>query len=736
MPDVSAEQREAAVVSCVHRKGYYYGLTVREIWVILRDPGELGDQVTVQAYHAVVDRLIKRGVLVAVPALEGEARKYKTSDSMRVSLEDIDGAVTRERAAVGMAELTGLGGSLDPGSYAGYMDAQLTFQEKGPEVLKQVVRGLLEEDPVELVLRMFRYKVAEFNELAAGFSSNGEKAGVTAKAIKDKARSLRTLVHSHYGVSVKDFPTAAAIDGGFIEPDWDAVTKALRCRVFGEKALYWTKVETEGVRSLVVGGSDGSSHSMRVSGFPELSLLGEESGLVLTFNNALAALSLPDSLLERFPFPYHSVPLSRAAFDDPENFAMVMTRMWYPELTDVSYEHLKQAALELVQCQVDERVVRAVAYVAGDVSKFARGRLLRLPRPVVHFRDGLVTPQVRELMWERYCEDSVLGEVYRQTMGLWWSMLQAVAASEGHVLAGVVKSTQMRAFGELVDWYIYEGSRYRSIHGKADGDPIYPNWRFSDFSRLSDHQVMTKLMAVAGDEIEDRGPQVSKEYLCSFAIVRPFPQLDVKLRYMEPEEDDWVSYFVEQQREAEVRRQRFGGEPHYLEGKSVADDPYVQMCRKADYVSFYIGHTGGDPAGLLPRYEFLDSLRVIGGVDELKDRIRSRVQLVVKAAHDCEFTQDRDHSFMLDQEIVRILPLVVYDAHEKSKVWGANLSLEFRAAVFERLAALRSLGGVSSWRDLEFEAITAADYISRVVDVLRNEGFGEQLALFGEVSDS
>ena len=40
---------------------------------------------------------------------------------------------------------------------------------------------------------------------------------------------------------------------------------------------------------------------------------------------------------------------------------------------------------------------------------------------------------------------------------------------------------------------------------------------------------------------------------------------------------------------------------------AIEDDPYVRMCEEADYVMFYIGHTGGEPLPLAPRYEFLES---------------------------------------------------------------------------------------------------------------------------------
>jgi hypothetical protein len=40
---------------------------------------------------------------------------------------------------------------------------------------------------------------------------------------------------------------------------------------------------------------------------------------------------------------------------------------------------------------------------------------------------------------------------------------------------------------------------------------------------------------------------------------------------------------------------------------AIEDDPYIRMCEEVDCALFYIGHTGGEPAPLAPRYEFLES---------------------------------------------------------------------------------------------------------------------------------
>ena len=85
---------------------------------------------------------------------------------------------------------------------------------------------------------------------------------------------------------------------------------------------------------------------------------------------------------------------------------------------------------------------------------------------------------------------------------------------------------------------------------------------------------------------------------------------------------------------------------------------------------------------------------------------------------------------MLDRQVVRLLPFVVYDAHEKSKVWGSRLSTEFRAAVFERLVELRQGRASGSQRHLVFDPIPAAEYIKRVAKALGPLEAAKQLELF------
>ena len=717
--NISTKVREAAIVAyvnwCEHQHAKV-GVTVREVWEALRDPKLLGDYVTLQAYGEAMKRLAERGVLAVLDDESQGARKYCSAGGERLSLVDIVDGVRRQ--------------SLTPSDIARYLNAVRYFESRRNDVLRQAVLGLMEEDPVELIISMFRDKVDELNDTIRQYRAKGKPNHLRGD-VEELHRKLRLLVHSNYGLSARFIDLGNIRDllqGSIaITPDWDRIRGHIRERVFGDSVLFEVDVGDSSAhnRPFVVGGSDGSSHSRGVSVGASTSVADDGAELVLTFNNALAALKLPEVLATRFDFPYHSVPLNRVAFESTENFGMVLGRPWFLDLSDTAFEHLKQTALEAVHYRVDDRVMRGVAKAMGDIGHAARGVGSSLPKPVVHFRDGPVAIQDREL--RNYFQDSVLGDLCREVVALSLSILQGVSQSDRTTFAGVVKSTQMQAFAALVNWYISTGSRHTDIRGKRSGCSIDPDWDIALAGLANDHQVMTHLMAAAETELDGADRMQNGRYLCSFAILRPFPQLASELRYLKVSDCSWVDYFQSEVDRSRRRWSESGGDPHYLDGSDVQSDSFVTMCRLADYVSFYVGHTGGDPPPLIPRYEFLDSLRRLS-TEEMHDRVMAKMKLLVQSLHDWKWAQDRDHDYFSDRAAVRILPWIVYDAHEKSKVWGGRLDAHFRAAIFEKIAEGNLVHG-SGPRNLVFRPISASEYIEDVIRGLGTDALAEQLPL-------
>ena len=343
--------------------------------------------------------------------------------------------------------------------------------------------------------------------------------------------------------------------------------------------------------------------------------------------------------------------MTRAALEDPSNRGMILARPWHPDLTDSEYEHLKKTALDVVQYRVDERVMLGTARALGNDRSRGSGRLL--PRPRVHFRDGTVTPQERE--FSHYNRPDEYGEMVREGIALSYSILRAVKDSQRLVFAGAVKSTQLKTFSSLLNWYIARGS------AKRFGQPIDPLWDMTLAGHISDNHAMTRLLTAV-----DRPEGM---IACSFSVLRPFPQLVTSLYRSRVPEGRWAEKFEDDQKRMKEERDRWSGTPHYLENADVAEDYYVRMCGEADYVMFYIGHTGADPSPGLPRYEFLDSIRSLSA-DKAKARVAERVNYIVEAISVTKLTRDSDHNFLSNKRISRLIPSVVYEAHEQCKVWG------------------------------------------------------------------
>ena len=244
---------------------------------------------------------------------------------------------------------------------------------------------------------------------------------------------------------------------------------------------------------------------------------------MLSFNNSIAYVDFPEDYPHRPPSPYHGVPMTRSALEDPHNHGMIISRPWYEDLTDSQFEHMKKAALDVVQFRVDERLITGVAKAYGTRPSDQDKGLL--PKPNILIRDGTVTPQERE--FQHYCNQSSYGGVVREGIALSYNILRSVMDSENRIYAGAVKTTQLRTFSRILNWYI---KRH-----------IDTNWDLSKVSFVTDSVAVTRLLTSL--------PKVGeKEYYRTCAIVRPFSALDSSLRFMTIEPDGWLDYFQKKAR--------------------------------------------------------------------------------------------------------------------------------------------------------------------------------------------
>ena len=694
---IDMRTREAAIVRFL-KEQRPSGASVRKIWEALQDPDFLGDNITLQAYHRIINKMAARGKLESDEPVGSTSRQYRPADYLTpenaLSLTDIEEALWTLSA---------------PEALAKYLDAVDYFESQQKDVLKKAAMGLLHEDPIELVLEMFQDKLKRLQESLADYSDPQTRDLTVEQEIVARHSELVTLVHSYYGLSAVMFDVGdvdrVKSGGHHINPDWDIVRDELKGRVFGDRAIYFLPFpqssKKRSVQKFPVGGSDGSTHAGVVRAGLGTEFVEESGEFVLTFNNSIAGIRLPEHATGDFDFPYHGVPMTRAALEDPSNRGMILGRPWYPNLTDSEYEHIKKTALDVVQYRVDERVMLGVARALGKDSARGSGKLL--PRPRVHFRDGTVVPQERE--FSHYNRNDEYGEMVREGIALSCSILRAVKDSDKLVFAGAVKSTQLKTFSTLLNWYIARGSERRF------GRPIDPSWDMARAGHISDNHAMTRLLAAV------RPPEEPEKMVaCSFAVLRPFPQLVTNLFKSKVRDNQWIERFEDHQRRLWQERERWGGPSHYLDNADIAEDYYVRMCVEADYVMFYVGHTGADPSPGLPRYEFLDSLRRLEK-DKARDRVAQKIECIVEAVSSTALALDSDHNFLSNKRVTHIIPSVVYDAHEKCKVWGHKLESELKSAIVARLAELKRLRGISG-RSFALAPLPINQYLQRMQKAL------------------
>ena len=695
---IDMRTREAAIIRFL-REREPTGASVREVWEALQDDELLGDNITLQAYHRIMNRLQARGNLEVEIPPESSIRIYRLSEFLTpenpLSLTDIQEALWSLSA---------------PEALARYLDAVDYFESRGKDVIKVAAQGLVEEDPVELVLEMLHDKLNRLQENLDDYADPQTRDAVVEQEIAARHDELVQLVHRYFGLStlIIDLGSVDGVKAGthHISPDWEAVRVALAMRVFGESAIFFAPFPqddtSESDQTFPVGGSDGSTHAGLVRAGLGAEFVDDGGGLVLTFNNSIVRLQLPKSVASDFDFPYHGVPMTRAALEDPSNRGMILARPWHPDLTDSEYEHLKKTALDVVQYRVDERVMLGTARALGNDRSRGSGRLL--PKPRVHFRDGTVTPQERE--FSHYNRPDEYGEMVREGIALSYSILRAVKDSQRLVFAGAVKSTQLKTFSSVLNWYIARGS------AKRFGQPIDPAWDMTLSGHINDNHAMTRLLA-AVDPPEGM-------IACSFAVLRPFPQLVTSLYRSRIQEGQWVEKFEDDQRRMKEERDKWNSTPHYLDDVDVGEDHYVRMCSEADYVMFYIGHTGADPSPALPRYEFLDSIRRLRP-EKAKERVSERVQYIVEAISVTKLTRDSDHNFLSAKRISRLIPSVVYEAHEQGKVWGHKLESELKSEIVARLAALKRARGLTT-KSFALLPLPMREYLRRMQESLDGEG--------------
>jgi hypothetical protein len=683
-PSVEDREREIFIFVRDHERNHDNGATIKEIWEGVSN--KLDESVTIQAYYKLVDRMVATGKLETVEDEGG--RRHTIAPYLHA-----ENALTLD-------DVYALLDELEPtDAIARVIDAREYFDERRNDTLARAAEALREEEPRELVFRFLGDRIRELRADLELLASELRDRELDAR-VGAQLRELRQLAYRYLGLSraALDAPYELAQGAGNLVVDEAEIKRELELRVFGGQAIELVDVnhvdDPEEWNRTAIAGTDGSTHASVMQIATAQSFTDDLGAQVVTFNNSVAYLDLGASKRPRDGTPpYYSVPMSRSAIDDKSNRGMVMAPFMYRYLSDSEYEHMAKCATDVVQWRADEAVFLGQARAIGTGSM--------LPRPRVHIRDGTITPQERE--YGHYRRFNEYGDMVREGIVHSRRILdRVISAPSPTVFAGAVKTTQARLFAPILNWYIARGSRQRF------GQPLDATWDMTRAAHIPDNEAMSFLLSTLNDS---RGPG---QYFVSFQVMRPFHSLTEY--YAQPDSDArefWPTFFRDKQ-EREQREYDAGRdpEPSWLATVGdVEDEDYVYMCGNGDYVAFYIGHTGGDPPPIAPRYEFMEALRRLGA-DGAAERVRRNVRLLVAAIDRSKLAADRDHNFLSRKTLVKIIPFVILEAHEKCKALGRQLDNELRSIVIANLQGIRRARDLDA-RDVQFLPLSIRRFVER-----------------------
>ncbi|MDD5370451.1 MAG: hypothetical protein PHQ40_15315 [Anaerolineaceae bacterium] len=703
-PKVDVPAREHAILQFL-RKQETGSASVKDIYDNVTSI--LEDNVTLTAYYKILDRMEASGKVETSNDDPERGRLYTISPTLHVgnplTLDDIYELLPFFRTTEALARI---------------VDAQNYYEENSNSVIRKAAEALLDEDPVDIFLRMI-LDLANLVQKDIEILRHKNEDGVSEIADSPSERRLEADYRRLEGIAYRGLslphealflPSWVQIINGIGDVKFTPklLKEALKLRVFGNTFIRKISPSDDPdiklKRNMTISGSDGSMHAGTLAirtarGFYE------DVSDVITFNNSMVYIRLSgiQEQQEGREEMVHSAPFTRQTIDDPSYKGMVLAQSLFPGLSESEYEHMSKAATDVVQFRVDESVFTGTA-------KDLRPPHSLIPKPHVHLRDGTIVPQERE--FHHYNRQDPYGEIVREGIRLERKILERIMIGKDRatVFGGAVKSTELRIFSQVINWYIVQGSRERFGH------PIAADWDYSRAANITDNMAITTLLSSL--------PAVENQFYVTCAILRQFPAVTEYYAHQLAGET-WSEFFNKKKEHALLENERYGGDLPFIATVDAADDDFVFMCENADFVSFYIGHTAGEPPPLLPRYEFLTSLRDFSmdengrlGAGERVDRV---IQKIVDALSVVKFSIDREHNFLSDKILSKIIPSVIYRAHEFAKSLGKKLEAELKSIVVSRLIEINKLRPTTTGNDVEVRPVSIRSYMERFNQMKKSE---------------
>lgn len=350
-------------------------------------------------------------------------------------------------------------------------------------------------------------------------------------------------------------------------------------------------------RSLLIGGSDVSQHRSSV---PVPSRFFKRNVPFVLNNAAGTIFSTQGRGVANYENLFNPKP------DEELLRWMLIDPSYQDELEPEDYQRIIASAMDIGQY------------------KFDLNYLLKSDKrpPDVIFRDGSLFPQDAYL--DNYILDTRRGEFVREAIREMLACL-IYARELGTTYCGVAKTTVLKVYSAVVDWYI---AKY-----------IDHNWEVGNYV-LNDGQAMSMLLATPNLDMEDL-----QQAICTCFIRRSFTTR-AALNEKIPADMSMNAYF----------------DRHTPQDIDIS--PYRRLCDIAHFYMFFIGHSKS-PQQQIPRYEFFHP--------NVAESPLVSAKRILTALQHCSLMTDHDHSFMSDEPITYLIPSVTQQAHNLSKDVGKHI---------------------------------------------------------------
>ncbi len=607
---------------------------------------ELGDSATEEAYYNIARRLAHRGLLCPVE-LENKKTQYKV------------GAPAEER----WLEEDDLSGIIDPD----YPFPAITIWDETRRHINELKESLWIELRERLkgkpAVDLFYKAIASYaDDLHAQIQNlvrhedrpTGEITGLRMEA-ENSCGLLFQFAKYGLGLSAEavncPFNVDSAIQDfkhGNIQAfvNEQILREELKRRIADEPLLVEEKIVLPENR-LMIGAVDGSTRGGL------LSFLGEEGDLnlgyapMVSINTSIGQVDRALRLGIKNKPVFFRLPEKPEDMQRGDNRYTMMAKLFYPDMSDAEYMHSAWNAMDVIEAKATLRLMSR-----WDLAKDR----VEIPAADVVLRDGTVSPQDRD--FHHYSDLSSYGKIVRDMIDTNWK-IALKCREEGQTVAGVVKNSQLRIFGPVINWFATRVAQEKSSQLES--------WPLKTMNLLPDQLVLTRLLTA--------GRAKGEPWVRTCVVIRPFHSttnfsrtysraVPVSQRVLE------LSRQAKENPEALDQDKRIFWETLFRE----ANDPYVKMLDNLHYASFFLGAVPQlDTQKTLPRFEFIVPASTRETDNPPLDSLASHLKRLLMAVCQTGFDVSAEHSMFDSRAKLDVLPSILIRAHDTVKLWATEL---------------------------------------------------------------